>query len=102
MRSYPQSLVDRERKILEGGRAVLTHLSTPSVARPRAMVDARGSSQLPSDPRADQMLEPDPFDLDPFDLDIRVAEAGDGIRGLLFTTDGGCGATCPNSCVSSR
>ncbi len=76
---------------------MLTHPSAPSVAHPRALVDARRSSQLPPDPRADQTLEPDPFD-----LDIRIAEAGDGIRGLLLTTDGGCGATCPNSCVSSR
>ncbi|WP_405018102.1 FxLD family lanthipeptide [Kitasatospora sp. NBC_00070] len=36
-----------------------------------------------------------------FDLDLRIAEDTDVLAGLVHNTDGGCGATCGNSCVSS-
>ena len=37
---------------------------------------------------------------DPFDLDISVIESG-GTVGASTASDGGCGSTCGNACISS-
>jgi FxLD family lantipeptide len=41
------------------------------------------------------------IEVDPFDLDIRVIEAGDTAAALINLTDDGCGSTCPKACATN-
>lgn len=38
---------------------------------------------------------------DPFDLDVRVIEFGDGAVPLINLTDDGCGSSCPRACATN-
>lgn len=38
---------------------------------------------------------------DPFDLDITILEAGDGVGSLINLTDDGCKSSCPESCATN-